>query len=238
MLNKEKPVNHGNADVIETNTLEIKIPMFRYEAIFDFYSEEPSTIVIQDGKGGDEIVCEQILRLRRWNTNDKSYSWSIYSSDRETLDNLVVRKVTWDSNADVKNMKESIRDHKEEILKCWPFINMYNLRLNTILSEKVVEIINKLDIKIENGIVLSKNEFPNFEWRNIELRRIYDWGMVHSIWSTHKKNEEVESRMVELISFLDNLLGKDYVKIPSIRLNYSMLPELYKTLVVEKNKKI
>ena len=47
-LEKKKPENNGNASIIN----EICSPIFqlaiaRYEAIFDYYSEEPPTIYIQ-----------------------------------------------------------------------------------------------------------------------------------------------------------------------------------------------
>ena len=233
MLSKNKPINHGNIDIItEINKPVIKLPLLRYEAIFDFYSEEPQTIIMQKDKGKPKIVCEQILRIRRWNISSESYSWMVYSSERETLKNLIVRKVIWDRSRDVEYIKENICGQKEEILKSWPSLDIQNICIDFFCAEKVATKIRELDKKIENGILLSKNISPHFEWRDIELKRLYNWGAIHSTWSTHKENKEVEIKIRELILLLNDLLDKEHKKVYSLKLNYSMPPELCKELVV------
>jgi len=232
MLSKNKPINYGNVDIIaEISQPVMKLSLLRYEAIFDFYSEEPQTIIMQKGKEKQKIVCEQILRIRRWNISNKSYSWMVYSSDRETLKNLVVRKVIWDRTADVTYVKENTCDQKEEVLKSWPSLELQNICVDSVYVEKAMTKIKELDQKIENGILLNKNRTPHFEWKDIELKRLYNWGIIHSTWSTYKENKEVEIKIKELILLLNGLLDKEHKKIHSLKLDYSMPSDLCKELV-------
>ena len=79
-----KPINTGNAkNINEVCTPIIKLIMIRYEAIFDFYSEEPYSINVQINEGDNKYKLEQIIRVRKWGNNTRSYSLSIYSQQRE-----------------------------------------------------------------------------------------------------------------------------------------------------------
>lgn len=57
-----KPINTGNARTInEICSPILRLSMLRYEALFDFYSEEPCSVNVQLNKDEDSYKLEQIL---------------------------------------------------------------------------------------------------------------------------------------------------------------------------------
>jgi len=231
-LRDSKPINKGNSGrIIEKCIPIIKLPMLRYESVFDFYSEEPPSISIQVDDKSNKAEYEQILRIRRWNTNKPSFSWTVYSAEREELNDIVVRKVIWDMDVDMKYAKEKIRNQKQDLLMNWPSITTQNNYIPSCCSENIIQMINNLDSIIKHGILLNANINPSWEWKDLELKRLYNWGQVHSTWSTNMKNVDVENRINMLITTLDSIENKACDEIQAIYLNYSIPPVMYKGIV-------
>ena len=103
-MTSSKPINLGNASTInEICSPVIKLSMTRFEAIFDFYSEEPFIVNVHINPNEDSHKLEQILRIRRWGLENVSYSRCIYSLHREwkedanseldSINGLIIRKV-------------------------------------------------------------------------------------------------------------------------------------------------
>lgn len=231
MVNKSNPINYGNAEIIkEVCEPVIKLTMIRYEEIFDFLSEEPPLLSIQKEKNSEKIEYEQILRIRKWD-NKQSCSWCLYSQNREEYESLVFRKVIWDMDMDRDHIRKN-RNQKNNLLEAWPSIITKNYYMDSVNTKKVAHYISDLDLVLDNGIILAENNNPKWEWRDIELRRLYDWGQLHCTWSPNRKSHEIERKMIDLTTYLDSLTDLLRNNIYCINLNYSLLPEIYKENVV------
>ncbi|MBD5466352.1 MAG: hypothetical protein HDR22_11190 [Lachnospiraceae bacterium] len=236
MLKNKCPIDIGNAAII-TNKIAIgtNFLMGRLENIFDFFSEEPFTIMVKEEENSIEEEYTCILRIRFWNRMQKSSSWSIYSKDRENLNNIIIRRVIWDLNKDKEIAKNGIRENRAEALESWPSIAICNKYIFSPWSNHVIDLINGLDLEIKNGLILYENSNQTWEWRDLEMLRLYDWGQVHLTWCTDRKNEDLEKRIKELIVGLDFTIERINEDIFSMTLNYSVNPEEYKNSLCGKN---
>ena len=125
MLNDKCPVETGNATEIKCKmTSKIRIVMLRLEDIFDCFSDEPRSIVVQKEKNGGKEGYECVLQIRIWNCKKKCYSWGIYSAEREVPGDLVIRRVIWNLDEDEGELRENIREKRQEMLKMWPSIDI------------------------------------------------------------------------------------------------------------------
>lgn len=231
-MRNNKPVNRGNADeIVERHIPAIKLPMIKCEAIFDFYSEEPSSISIQLEPESFKHKYEQILRIRRWNFKGKSIAWCIYSAERENLNDIVVRNIIWNRDEDVIYAKNNNENRRQEVVNGWPSINVFQAFIPSTQAKDIIKMLDSLDSSIKKGIVLEFNMKPEWEWRDLELKRLYDWGQVHNTWSTNMKNGEVENKIDKLMHILETSMERDYQKISTIYLNYSILPEEYQRII-------
>lgn len=217
------PLNHSNAEIlIEKLVLKTKLTMQRFENMFDFLSEEPVIMSVKEKENGTEEIYTCILRIRVWRNIKESCSWSIYSQDRQELKNIIVRKVIWDMDKDTAFAKKNVKTHREMVLTSYPSIATFNKYILLPQSNSIIQMIKNLDEEVENGFILKENENPTWEWRDLELLRLYDWGQIHFTWSTEKKNENVEKTLKQLTSMLDSIVEKYDKKIYSLSLNYSM----------------
>ena len=225
-------MNKGNSNIITENHSRIlNLPMIKFESIFDFYSEEPPAISVQIGVNEQKIIHEQILRMRQWNVEKPCFSWTIYSPEREELRGIVIRKVEWDIGKDKELIKANIREFPQEYVEKWPDITTVNYYIELSHYKDIRNALNNLDNIIRSGIVLEKNDNPNWEWRDLEVKRLYDWGQIHNTWSTHMKNQRVENVLKTLIDILNFYSDKIENKVQVIDLRYSVLPESYKSLI-------
>lgn len=223
------PENQGNTSkIVERESLITTFPMIKYESIFDFYSEEPISISVQREQEGEIVSYEQIIRVRKWGTNGQCLSWSIYSTERESMGDIVIRKVVWEMEQDKIFVKKNIREKKRELLTNWPSIICQTHYVCSAYSGDIARSVIELDNVIEEGILLEKNPIPNWEWRDLEVKRLYDWGQVHNTWSTHRKNQVVEDSVHSLLMAIENYLNKNDEEVEAIYLNYSIMPLEYK----------
>lgn len=233
MMNK-KPQSCGNASVITEQELSLsRFAMIRYEDIFDYYSEEPASITIKTEKEKEKEVYSPILRIRFWNQENQSYSWNVYSDDRERLKNLIIRKVVWNMDKDKEYMKEHIKKERKNIMTSWPSIVNRNKFIYFSDNRNIAQKMNDLDRAIENGFLLCENAKPSEEWRDLEILRLFDWGQIHFTWCTHKRNECVEKKIKSLIAELDTSIENYNHKVFSMSLNYNMIPEKYKKIYID-----
>lgn len=234
MINDKIPSNYGNAKIISENVLpSSQLAMLKYENTFDFFSEEPTSISVKVSEKGEEEIFICILRIRIWNRKKKSFSWSIYSKDRSDLKSVIIRKVIWDMDKDMDNIRKYALPEKKVILMSWPSIINDNKYLSKQESVNLVQKIRELDMMIENGFILHENNEITWEWRDLELLRLYDWGQIHFTWSQNRKNEKVEKNIKDLILEIDSNIQKNYKNIYSLELNFSISPEKYKEIYID-----
>ena len=228
MSENKFPINDSNAEItVETKVPESKLVMRKFENIFDFFSEEPASIVIEEKKGNLEDSYTCILRIRIWNAEKKSYSWSIYSQNRNKLSGLVVRKTMWNMKQDSDFAMSKIKENRDEVLSSCPSITIYNKYIPPLFSNDIAQLISSLDTEIGSGFILTKNQSPNWKWGDLEILRLYDWGQIHFTWSPNRKNEQVEKMLKSLILKLEADMDEYSNKIFKMKFNYSILPELY-----------
>lgn len=226
MISNRFPINNGNATVISEKVVsKTKLVMKRFENMFDYFSEEPVSIMAKEKENSAEYEYTCILRIRIWNNREQSYSWSIYSRDREELNSLIIRKVTWDLDKDMKYVKKNIKENRDLVLSEFPSIAICNKYILSSQSNQVIRRIESLDEVIGKGFLLSNNKNPKWEWRDLEVLRLYDWGQIHITWCTEKKNEKVEEKIEKLIMELNTVIEKCDENITSMTINYDSIPE-------------
>ncbi len=208
-----------------------RLALLRYEEIFDYYSEEPATIFVKLDQNDEGCVCEQILRIRAWQNHGQFYSLSIYAEDRIELRNLIIRSVVWEAEKDKAEVMTRIKQDRESVLASMPLITAKTVHIASLYYEQVLQLVRKLDALIENGIVLHENENPTWEWRDLEVRRVYNWGQTHAIWSTSKKNADVEDQVKTATGALNRILDANHDSVHYMALNYSVSPDRYKDVL-------
>jgi hypothetical protein len=244
-MTSTKPINIGNARTInEICSPVIKLSMTRFEAIFDFYSEEPYLVNVHINPNEDSYKLEQILRIRRWGVNNESYSWCIFSqkrewqedanSEKDSFKGLIIRKVVWDMNTDIERIRNRSSDTRQNLNESWPSIYTNNIYLNHQETTELINRISELDKMIESGIILNSNKNPVWSWKDFEVRRLFDWGQIHSTWSPIKQNSVIETKINELDEYFNTVITKSYSEINAIDLDYSINPDMYKNIVTGK----
>lgn len=219
----------------------IPLGMIRYEAIFDFLSEEPKVINIREKKN-DTIECmEQIFRTRRWGNNTKSSSLSIFAIEREWNNGfysnkicnggMVVREVSWDMEADVDKIKNCSKIDRDKMLQDWPRVFSKNFWININDCKKIVDSIIDFDKIISNGIFLRNRKNTCKDWKDFEVRRLFNWGCIHNLWSPQKENVEVEKMIVKIERTIKNIIENINYSIYSMDLDYSIKPNIYKKII-------
>lgn len=231
-------MHQGNSEILSEVCLPAtNLMMLRYEDIFDFYSEEPPTIIAKSKVDTGSKSHEQILRIRKWQTQGQSYSWSIYNEEREDFSsNFIIRKVVWKQNLDKVKIQKNAGTSREELLTSWPTIQTTTIFLEANFKNDIVQLMSEMDSILDAGIKLSDNENPIWEWRDIEIKRLSDWGQINLTWSNNKINQKIENKILELETLLEKIVTKEHPNIYSMKFNYSMLPETFQKIVVEGEK--
>ncbi|WP_066716811.1 hypothetical protein [Clostridium sp. Marseille-P299] len=240
-----KPINTGNARTInEICSPMLKLSMLRYEAIFDFYSEEPYLVNVQLNQDEDSYKLQQILRIRKWGMNTKSYSWCIYSQrrewnengndDQDIIDGLIVRQVIWDMKADIDKIKKCSPNAKQQMSDSWPSIYTKNIFIDSKETTELVKQISEFDEIIGNGILLKLNDNPTWKWKDLEVKRLFDWGQIHTTWSPSKENIEVQKKIDKLNEYFNLIIDRSTHEINSLDLDYSIIPEMFKNIITGK----
>lgn len=237
MVSNRFPIDTGNATNINKKSVsESRLIMYRLENIFDFLSGEPNSIIVKEREGGSSKIYKCILMVRFWeqviwDDMKRSCSWSIYSNDRHNLNNLILRRVIWDSKKDREFVKKNIIEHQEMVMEMSPSIEICNQYIACPQSDHIIQLVFDLDAEIENGFVLQENNTEMGQWRDLELLRLYDWGQVHMTWCTEKKNECVEQCIKKLVSDLNTYAKQENANIFSMCLNYSATPERFRNWI-------
>lgn len=231
------PIDLGNAvNIIHRLATGSPLTILRYEELFDFFSEEPPSIAIRKEKNDKNKLFEGILRIRIWRPKGECISWSIYSEEREKFDSIIIRRVRWDLDKDTefakKKLKEKNKDlwkkNWEEALEMWPSIDVCNMYISLQQSDDVIRLIQDFDMEIEEGFRLDNDNRQSEEWRELEIKRKFDWGQIHLIWGVEKRNDCVECKIKELVSKLDCIINGINENIFEMTLHYTMNPEDYK----------
>ncbi len=224
MLENTYPGDSGNAAILTNKVARGSVfVMLRWEDTFDYFSEEPFSITVKEKENSSEEEYIRILRIRIWNQRKRCVSWSVYSEERENLDKLVIRRVKWDMRKDEEWLTKQVKENRAAALKRQPTMEICNKFLLSNQSDSILRLIDSLDSKIENGFSLHEGSNSTWEWRDIEMLRLYDWGQVHLTWCPAKRNEEVERKMKELAAGMDHAIEKADENIFEMNLNYSNL---------------
>ena len=116
----------------------------------------------------------------------------------------------------------------EETLEMWPSIDVCNMYISLQQSDDVIRLIQDFDMEIEEGFRLDNDNRQSEEWRELEIKRKFDWGQIHLIWGVEKRNDCVECKIKELVSKLDCIINGINENIFEMTLHYTMNPEDYK----------
>lgn len=234
-----KPLESGNAHNINNVCYPVHaFVLMRYEAIADFFTEEPPLINIQLTQKSDVYTFEQVLRTRIWLSNKKTESWCIYSEEREwpetdgkRLGGLVIRHAVWDRKLDLTKVKQS--PDTKNILNDWPAIELQNYYVKPEKACKLIETFRSLDTMLEGGIKLRKRKdlMPQYVWNELEVKRLFDWGSVHAVWHPFMVNEDLEEKIFDLGSQLNSFQVEKLDYVYKMDLDYSCPPEVFKAII-------
>ena len=206
MLKNECPKDLGNAVNIINKTVKKDWLYLREDDIFDFLSEEPITISIKKDENGKEEVFCRVIRIRIWGKRCRNISWNLYAKDREKLDELVIRRVIWESGKDVKKSVKSNEERQRMPLNQLSPVKIHNLYLSSFQTRSIISQINNLDSKIKRGVILNECSNTQHKKRDIEILRLYDWGQMHCKWCSDKKNRNVYRKMKKLIQEINSAI--------------------------------
>jgi len=179
MIGNRFPIEIGNAENFNKKALsESKITMIRLEDMFNFLSEELTSITVKEKENSitREYIC--ILRIRFWQQAiwehiKRSCSWSIYSSNREKLDSIILHRVIWDTKKDEelvkKNvvwdlkkgeeiLKKNMEEHQKMDMAMLPSIDIRDQYIVYPQSAPIIQLVHNLDTEIGNGFMLYPND--------------------------------------------------------------------------------
>jgi len=234
------PMETGNMQIIN-NVCRPIIPLtlLRYEAIADFYTEEPKHINIKINESDRGYMFEQVLRFRVWVPNQITSSWLIYAQNREWLDEdgktegLLLRHVVWERNLDMEKAKNANKEDRQLLMDSWPYVKSVNMFLKPQLCNRLIQFLKAGDSILSKGIKLTERESDerNLKWRDIEINRMFDWGTVHAVWAPVMENKKVEKYIFKMSEHLRGYIEKDLDSIYQVDLGFTYPPEAYKSLV-------
>lgn len=230
-MQPEKIINVGNADlIIEQALTPSKLAMIKWESIFDFYAEEPISITLQIKEDGKKMTFEKIIRIREWGEKE-CFSWSVYSQNREKINDIVLRKVVWDKQKD-KNTMIACNEKYEEILNWWPSISVTNIYIPDAEVYNIRELIENMDTIMQKSIIFKKKKTSITERINVEYLRLYDWGQLHFTWESDKHIKGLSKNIRKLCKEFEKLLVIPLKEVASMSLNYSIPIDLYKKVYI------
>lgn len=249
MIDEKFPTETGNADIIHKKALpESRITMFRLEELFEFMSQAVDSIAVKERKDSKIKVCLCILRVTFWGQGiwkdmERNCSWSLYSGDREKLDDIILRRVLWDAQKDGEIvtehlmwdtqsggevMRKGIEGRHKTDMPTEPSITIRNQYIAYPHADSVIQLVKELDAEIGNGFILHENECERGEWNDLRVMRLYNWGQVHMTWCPEKTNGRVEQSIKKFVSGVNILIEKECEDIFSMCLNYDVTPERYR----------
>ena len=231
-------VENGNAEVIrEVTTSALPFPMLKYEALAEYYTQQPVSISIRTTESDDWVNLEQIFRIRFWVPNEGITSWSIYCEEREVENSfqsgIILRHVIWKRDKDfvrVMNYRDAGIEYEQELT---PHIQIENTYLNDGAAEPIRTYLAEIDTLVSNGIVVHNQSSDHIKplWLDLEVMRIFDWGQVHSTWSRPMGNRPIEDKVTELNYKFEQLELHRDGKIFEMLLDYAYPTEIYRNLI-------
>jgi hypothetical protein len=234
-----KPIEKANAHNINTVSLSIiPLAMLQLENLADFLTEEPAHIRIKINEKDSYHSFEQVLRIRIWLPNQRTYSWCIYSEEREwsleegNAGGLIIRYADWDRSFDMQKVRNKKKD-KQEKKNEWPTLDLLNLYFNPKNSLELLKRLYEVDNCLFNGVKLRKRESSEAkpDWNDLEVMRRFNWGQIHNTWSPYMVNEEIENIVITLDEELNLFRKKNPDNIFQMDLDYSFPIEIKKALV-------
>lgn len=236
-MNMHKPVSKSNSkNLKEVCSAIIEIPMLRYRAIAEYYTEEPLQINIELERESERQTFEQILRIRKWLPNDKIISWTVYCDTREDIEEnsfgVILRWSVWDKYMDMCKVRNSHKTDRSKLIKCWPQVSSENLFIRKDECNLFRDIEN-IDLILEKGIKLEDREgsLDDIEWSDLEIMRLFDWGTVHGIWSKCKIYSSLEALLQQVVDRFEEYRNKKQEEIWQMELDYTYPLAQYKNIV-------
>ena len=222
----------GNADRISVICSAVHPILFvRHEALVEFLSEDPQFVNVKVDLNHDNIVMEQVLRMRKWKQTGLE-SWQIYSGNRSLgqgeIFPIVIRRLKWTKDTDI--LKNTDKEKRNIQLQSWPEVDIVNIYVELTSDAALLESIDKLDSKLTKGVKISESCDKKHDWNNIEIMRLYEWGMLNFIWSNEKQHQEIEASIEELTEQLLHIRETD--RVPEMVMDFSIDPEEFKKIVI------
>ncbi|HHY30005.1 MAG TPA: hypothetical protein GX520_04830 [Syntrophaceticus sp.] len=222
-MNSKRFIENGNASIIKEVCYPYKIPMYVYQAIVNFCSEQLAYIHVKRTEYEDKVYCEPIYRFMVDISNGDLRYYTIFSNQREQFTEkacFIVRKLLWQKSKDIDRLKQ-FPEHRQEALLSWPTIKAKNVVMFYSDALNIIRLLQQTDELTKYGIVLNERGSHNKPyWRDIELMRRFDWGEIHCCWGASMQNTKVEQHIYSSMEILDKELIKIFKKVYKIELDY------------------
>ena len=239
-IEESKPLERAKAKTINARCFPIiPLSLMRYEALADFYTEEPKIIRVRENENDQPVDLEQVFRFRKWVPNKTTYSWSIYCDNRNWINEnvngskLVLRHAIWDKQNDQRGIKTLRSNNQEGPVFSWPRLSANTYYLYSTNVPKMNEALLELERILENGLTLflRNNEWDWPGWNDLEVMRLFDWGQLHMTWSPVKINNKVEKLLITIENMMQSFAIVGGQEVSQIDLDYTFPPDLFKNSV-------
>lgn len=163
-------------------------------------------------------------------------SWCIYSNTRDVSDEensgIVLRYCEWDKESDSRTIKSTRREEREALLHKWPKLFSKIIYFDNKHKKDLCTLIKRIDEVLSKGVVPVPRENDDYCLNDsiyeMEIRRLFDWGSIHSIWNITMENKLFEDELDEYLDVLKNAIATTAAEIHQIELDYIIPPEVHK----------
>lgn len=234
MSSDNRFIENGNASVIKEVCYPYKVPMYMYQAITDFCSEQLANIHVKRTESEDKVYCEPIQRSMVDISNGNLLTYTIFSNQREQFDKeacFIVRKLLWEKRKDIDRLKQ-FPEKRQEALLLWPTIKAENVVIYYNDALNIIRLLQQTDELTKYGIVLNErgsHDVPYWpDMKDIELMRRYDWGEIRCCWGASMQNAKIEQHIYSSIETLDKELLRKSKEIYEMELDYTFPMDEFK----------
>lgn len=236
-----RPIDQGNAEYIHQVSYPLlPVPLLQYQAMAEFYTTEPSAILIRQTEASNYLTFVQSLRCRMWRHGNSLEAFSIFMPDDScnegsAVDSLIVRRVYWDRSSDTVSVRMNMEIGKsndealKRLLDNYPDIRMDNIYVESGNSSQIHTVIDELDQLLSSGIQLQHVgvDEPRNGWGYFEISRTTSWGKITAEWGTSVGNVEIVNRMISLRDQAVIAINGSSEHIFEMSIDYSCIPEQF-----------
>lgn len=182
---------------------------------------------------------ERILHIELRVTNTMHSSWSIFRQDRHWEDTredshfgLVLRHSIWD-------IKTDFAGRSFEKPNLYPNVTTAMYYVNDGQEKSLIPYIQELDTLISSGMhIIPRPDFDVWEWKELLVARLFDWGYAELSWSYSKHNLQSEKVAFRITYLIENIIENQRLQnitVESINMKYDILPQEVAILVTSSN---